>query len=188
MGPLHDDPALSNIAGSSDVRKREPACLVVLDSHCGIVSAEPRFARFMADAGLTWEDQRRLPDALEQPLKTRGDAPTEAADSVLFVAPNLMMRAVELSGPGGSCIALSIERIRQRDPIAGAGRRYQLTRREIDVLRRILEGKSAQTIACELGVARSTVHEHFKHLVAKVGARNRSELVARILSWNPTNP
>lgn len=52
-----------------------------------------------------------------------------------------------------------------------------LTLRELDVLKRISEGKNTQEIARELCVSTNTVDTHRRHLMEKMGARNVADLI-----------
>ncbi|MBO0789091.1 MAG: hypothetical protein J2P33_23775, partial [Actinobacteria bacterium] len=54
-----------------------------------------------------------------------------------------------------------------------------LTDRELDVLRLLADGRSNQRIAHDLVVALDTVKKHVTHVLAKLGAANRTEAVAR---------
>lgn len=61
---------------------------------------------------------------------------------------------------------------------AGGGRPSQelLSRRELQVLRRIADGRSVKQIAEELGVSVSTVHTHRTHILDKLNLRSDVEL------------
>ena len=54
-----------------------------------------------------------------------------------------------------------------------------LTGRELEVLSMLAAGRSNQAIAAELVVALDTVKKHVSHIMAKLGAANRTEAVAR---------
>ena len=54
-----------------------------------------------------------------------------------------------------------------------------LTSRELEVLRMLAAGRSNQAIAGELVVTLDTVKKHVGHVLAKLGAANRTEAVAR---------
>lgn len=56
--------------------------------------------------------------------------------------------------------------------------RQALTQRENDVLRRIAEGHVNKAIANELGITVGTVKAHVKAILAKLGARTRTEAAA----------
>lgn len=57
-----------------------------------------------------------------------------------------------------------------------------LTLRELDVLKRISEGKNTQEIARELCVSTNTVDTHRRHLMEKMGARNVADLIVTAIS------
>ena len=52
-----------------------------------------------------------------------------------------------------------------------------LTERELDVLRRIVDGKSNKEIASDLDVSESTIKGHVSNLMAKLGASDRTSAV-----------
>ncbi len=54
-----------------------------------------------------------------------------------------------------------------------------LSEREIEVLRLLAAGRSNHEIAEELSVALDTVKKHVSHILAKLGATNRTEATAR---------
>ena len=54
-----------------------------------------------------------------------------------------------------------------------------LTSRELEVLGMIAAGRSNRAIARELVVTVDTVKKHVGHVLAKLGAANRTEAVAR---------
>jgi DNA-binding NarL/FixJ family response regulator len=51
----------------------------------------------------------------------------------------------------------------------------QLTGREWQVLALIVEGKSNKVISQDLGIAKSTVETHQRHIFRKLGVRNRTQ-------------
>jgi DNA-binding CsgD family transcriptional regulator len=57
---------------------------------------------------------------------------------------------------------------------------YQLTARERDVTRLILQGASTSQIAEHLVVSQHTVQQHLKHIFDKTGVRSRRDLVGKI--------
>jgi DNA-binding CsgD family transcriptional regulator len=58
---------------------------------------------------------------------------------------------------------------------------YGLTRRERQVLQRVIAGSTSSAIADQLHISVNTVQDHLKSIFAKVGVRSRGQLVARLL-------
>ena len=58
---------------------------------------------------------------------------------------------------------------------------FELTRREQQVLQRVIAGSASVAIAADLHITASTVQDHLKSIFAKVGVRSRGQLVARLL-------
>lgn len=69
------------------------------------------------------------------------------------------------------------EHVRAQMKRSDEGRREELTLRELDVLKRISEGKNTQEIAQELCVSTNTVDTHRRHLMDKLDARNVADLI-----------
>jgi two-component system response regulator FixJ len=57
-----------------------------------------------------------------------------------------------------------------------------LTRRERDVLAQLAEGATNKETAQRLGLSARTIEGHRSSIMKKVGVRNATELVRRILS------
>jgi DNA-binding NarL/FixJ family response regulator len=55
---------------------------------------------------------------------------------------------------------------------------YDLTPRELEILRMLAAGRPAAAIAEELVLSPKTVHNHVDHLLVKLGVHSRSEAVA----------
>jgi DNA-binding NarL/FixJ family response regulator len=111
-----------------------------------------------------------------------GDAIPEK--STFSIPPSHIVRAQPMDGAGGHFLALTIEHRRERRALARARKRFELTPREQQVLRFILEGAQANEIAAALHIAESTVQGYFKRLLAKTRSRNRAAMVALVLDWN----
>lgn len=63
---------------------------------------------------------------------------------------------------------------------AAAARRYDLTRREEDVLRLLVEGNTAAQITEELVVSPNTTKTHLRNLYRKLGINRRADLATRL--------
>jgi DNA-binding NarL/FixJ family response regulator len=61
----------------------------------------------------------------------------------------------------------------------GAARGPQLTRREIEVLDLLVEGRRQKEIAALLVISQKTVATHIQNMLGKFGVHSRAELIAR---------
>ena len=74
-------------------------------------------------------------------------------------------------------------------PYSGGGKRHvdpcPLSNREVDVLKKLAEGKVYKQIAHELGLSTSTVRTHLHNTYAKLGANDRAQavLIATDRGW-----
>jgi putative nucleotidyltransferase with HDIG domain len=102
------------------------------------------------------------------------------------VAPEAMNAMAKACG-------LSQERLRQvvyefphaRAPRQRRGEPCPLSKREVDALRGLAEGKVYKEIASEMGLSASTVRTHLHNVYRKIGAADRAQavLVARERGW-----
>ncbi|MBV9270815.1 MAG: helix-turn-helix transcriptional regulator [Candidatus Eremiobacteraeota bacterium] len=124
-----------------------------------------------------------LPAALRGRLSELGIKSSSALPRVWAIPDaSLIVRTIVLDALGGATplTALLVERYTKRNYVGAIAARYCLTPRETDVLKMLLRGGKNEEIAAELNVAVSTVIFHVKSLFDKTGARNRTELVARL--------
>ena len=57
------------------------------------------------------------------------------------------------------------------------GQAISLTKRQLEVLCLLADGKSTDEIAAELGISRTTARNHIANLLAAVGAHSRLQAV-----------
>lgn len=94
-----------------------------------------------------------------------------------------------LSAPAGYLDSLlevmRAEAGRTPEPPAAAEALVPLTRRELEVLRLLADGRSNQEIADELVLALTTVKKHVANILGKLGVANRTQaaMEARRLGW-----
>lgn len=72
------------------------------------------------------------------------------------------------------------------DPVAAAAGAWNLTGRQVEVLRLVVTGDSNKSIAAKLGCAEVTVEFHVTALFRKAGVENRAQLVSRF--WTLGEP
>ncbi|MSQ29864.1 MAG: helix-turn-helix transcriptional regulator [Dehalococcoidia bacterium] len=89
-------------------------------------------------------------------------------------------RAEEVFRIYGAALGVAeVERVRSNwDTLAGLPHGSTLTAREVEVLRLIVQGRTNDEIARELIISRNTVANHVSHILAKVGAPNRTAAAA----------
>jgi DNA-binding NarL/FixJ family response regulator len=75
---------------------------------------------------------------------------------------------------------------RQTAEAGGESVEVTLSPREVEVARLVVEGASNPEIAAQLFLSRKTVERHVSNALAKVGARNRTELARRLEEIEPS--
>jgi len=61
------------------------------------------------------------------------------------------------------------------------GQRLALSERELDVVRKVVEGRSNDEIGADLGIAQKTVESHLRRIFERVDVTSRTELATRAL-------
>ena len=92
-----------------------------------------------------------------------------------------LLRAIEAVRQGKALLDPQVtqrmlQRMRRSERLLDAGAFRELSKREIEVLLLVAEGKSNQEIAEALAVAEKTVRNHVSSLLEKLNLRNRVEL------------
>lgn len=105
-------------------------------------------------------------------------------DGILFksIDSNKIAEAIRRVLDGETYYCSYAEHVRTQMRRSEEGRKEELTLRELDVLKRISEGKNTQEIANELCVSTNTVDTHRRHLMEKLGARNVADLIMTAIS------
>jgi DNA-binding NarL/FixJ family response regulator len=100
------------------------------------------------------------------------------------IAPHELVAAVRTVADGGALLAPSITRRligrfaeRLAVDTAAAGRLERLTERERDVVAAIAHGSSNGEISKELFIGAATVKSHVSNILAKLGLRDRAQVV-----------
>jgi DNA-binding NarL/FixJ family response regulator len=91
-----------------------------------------------------------------------------------------------LNEPTASAVHPALARARcQEVEVRPCGDRPEelLSPRELEVLTIIAEGATNAEIAKRLVIAESTVQSHVKHVLEKLGAKNRTQAAARYLRY-----
>ena len=119
-------------------------------------------------------------------------AAVRLSDMVVHHSAGDMVSAEMMSGAAAGC-GLSEGKLHQlvyefphaKAPRQRRGEPCPLSRREIDALRGLAEGKVYKEIAAEMGLSASTVRTHLHNVYRKIGAADRAQavLVARERGW-----
>jgi two-component system, NarL family, nitrate/nitrite response regulator NarL len=88
-------------------------------------------------------------------------------------SPQVMISAIQLVMAGG----IYVPSLMMTERTSGARRQYQLTPRQIDVLKSLALGKSNKEIARDLTISEGTVKSHIDAILGELAARNRTHAV-----------
>jgi DNA-binding CsgD family transcriptional regulator len=165
--------------------QRERMKLIVIDSECRVLldSIDPQEHELRL---LLSDDRKRFRGDIELTVKSLVDyciRSKERHSNIAFLDAQRFVRVTRLDGHDGSLFALAVESCRGGDSLSRATRKYQLTKREIEVLAMILEGANATETAETLNIAETTVQGYYKRLLSKTRSRNRPAMVANVLDW-----
>jgi DNA-binding NarL/FixJ family response regulator len=124
----------------------------------------------------------------DDPVEAR-IAVTNGAKGYISAAANFEMFVLALKcvAAGGGYISTSCFDEAQRLPAEGAGAAGVdgVTAREMQVIQAIRQGKPNKIIAYDLGVCEGTVKAHIRHIMKKLGSKNRTEIAIRGLGLSP---
>jgi DNA-binding CsgD family transcriptional regulator len=135
-----------------------------------------------------WTAHSKLPPAVlsvaGRALRSAGrsNAPSEVAVARVLARNGqwVVLHGATLSATGIPRVAVIIEPAHPARITALLMSAYDLTEREQDVTRLVLQGNSTNEIAARLVVSVHTVQQHLKRVFDKVGVRSRRELVGKI--------
>jgi DNA-binding CsgD family transcriptional regulator len=135
---------------------------------------------------LGWDgSSSRLPEALANAVASATAGWPEdlagASEQYSAAIPAMVLRIVPLTGPDGGRIGVFLERSR-RDRLERTALQYQVSARELEVMRLLLRGLASEEIARELGISENTVITYMRNVIAKTGSKNRSEAIGKLLA------
>jgi DNA-binding CsgD family transcriptional regulator len=92
------------------------------------------------------------------------------------------LRIVPLGDQLFACVAIFVDVFTRRGSVFEAAKRFGLTKRESEVLLLLISGKANSEVAERLCVAESTVGDHVKSVMRKLGASKRMELISKVFN------
>lgn len=127
----------------------------------------------------------RLPPLIDRAVQSLLDDAKDKKQrpGVLTAVPSgsVLVRILPLDGSAGAAYAVLVERFKMRGNLRAVVARYALSKREHEALALVVKGARNSEIASRLQISPSTAIFHVKRLMAKTGARNRTELVAKVV-------
>jgi NarL family two-component system response regulator LiaR len=126
----------------------------------------------------SYDDERLVPAALD-------------AGAISFLQKNVTMAeladAIRKAKNGVSTLSPLATQYLISAAMRTSEKDYELTSREIDVLRLMVAGKSNTQIAEDLVISLPTVKSHVGHILAKLGVKSRSEAIVFALKNDLVN-
>ncbi|WP_151082501.1 LuxR C-terminal-related transcriptional regulator [Nocardioides cynanchi] len=173
---------------SPDVTLPDAPGLLIVSETWELQSATPGIDRWLAELPGGDPDRGDLPPSVVAvAARTRRTAENPHRPSGTTVARVMarngtwvVLHGAYLEDAGSHRIAVIVEPAHPAriHPLLEAA--YQLTARERDVTRLVLQGASTSQIAEQLFVSPHTVQQHLKSVFAKTGVRSRRDLVGKI--------
>ncbi len=102
---------------------------------------------------------------------------------VALINDKTALRIGRLCGSRERFIVVQFEEAYRHEDFSRAIKRYRFTRRELDVITLMLQGLGAEEIAERLCISSTTVIGYVKKLLRKTSAKNRADMLAKLLGW-----
>ncbi|MEJ7599920.1 MAG: LuxR C-terminal-related transcriptional regulator [Kofleriaceae bacterium] len=150
------------IAAMPSLLEAIPAAAFLIGANAAVQHANPAGAALLASEGT--ETREALADALRG---RRSDV-----ELTVIAAPGLPVTYLALMRRCRANTTAQLEVARTR---------WSLTRRQMEVLERVLRGDSNKEIAADLGVSTRAVELHVTRLFEKLGVKGRAALAGRVL-------
>ena len=177
------------IGEATDPEGLEAPGLVILRENWTVESLTPGVDRWLDELpGGEWKAHGKLPPAVlsvaGRALRTaeHANAPGEVALARVLSRSGrwMVLHGAALVGSGGRRTAVIIEPSHPARIASLLMAAYELTEREQEVTRLVLQGNSTAEIATSLVISVHTVQQHLKSVFEKTAVRSRRELIGRV--------
>ena len=166
---------------SGEAESIEDACAATLETSPDVVILlDAPTATTVGELRAKWPAVRTVVLARRADPMMLGAAVEAGLDGCLLtdMSPAALVQSLNLVRLGENVFPtrLTADMMKPRGALEGAsGRPINLTGREIDILRGLLNGQSNKMIANRLGTTDATVKAQLRHLLRKIGAENRTQ-------------
>lgn len=96
----------------------------------------------------------------------------------IAVAPVRYPAALAFVPASNEDLVSEVGQTRPKDPYATLGLEFQLSQRELEVLRLLAEGRSAKYVSEELVISFNTARSHIRHIYEKLDVHSKQELIS----------
>jgi DNA-binding CsgD family transcriptional regulator len=148
------------------VRRREPPRFFIIDTNLKVLSIAPGAAV-----------DKIIPEALVR----LSECGALREPTLVALNDDTWLRTVPLEAGWIDATVVFVENGQVRGSIERAAQRYGLSKREMDVLRLMLDNHVNSSIAKLLFIAECTVAEHIKNIYRKTQSARRTELIGKLL-------
>jgi len=165
---------------------RMPEGVVVFDEKKGLVYCNRSAELFL--------ERLSFPDEVDAICKRMFDAMKARTFRELFPGEVIVYKKIDGS-PGKwtfrfhmyengplVCVFIHEEALSEKVDLNRTRQYFRLTRRETDVIRRVINGLSNDDIAKEFDISEQTIKDHLSNAYQKIGVRNRFELLSFIFN------
>ncbi len=162
----------STQAGNTDItQRRQPPKFLICDTAMRMLFASPGVEELIPSDVLK---------SLEPQCRKSRETQTVASH---VLSEKVVLRIVPLGTQLDGCVALFADVSNRREAVLEAASKFGLTRREMQVLQLLLQAAKNADIAVALIIAESTVADHVKSVMRKVGVMRRTELPGKIFHF-----
>ncbi len=154
-------------------QRLSPALYVIDDQYNIILSGDNDPQRrtlppFVADAVRSLQERSQ-----RQVRRDDGSLSLMDGSNIIRISP--------VHGGIGTYTAVYVEQFRYRDDLRKIVNKYRITRRETQILRLLIAGKTTSELSDYLAIAVSTVVQHIKTMMSKTNSRTRTELLGKVM-------
>lgn len=155
-----------------------------LDLNVVLTFATP-FAKTAVLSDIPTEPCQRLPDVIATVIAELTSEWTEDTETMVAGTARplsfLTVRTQPLSGPAGTFVGVLLEPAPYGNVFDAAAQAFRLSPRELETFALLLQGAEIKEIAATLNIVPATVQDHIKSMLVKTGARNRSDMIGKLL-------